>query len=147
MKNRLLEVIAGAVILALAVGYGAYMWLRVSPPSTQSGYTLNAEFLDVGGLARGADVVLNGIKVGSVSFVGLDEATYNAKVAVTVSAIKLPTDTTIAIVGDGLSGEKHVRLTVGRAKEFLGDGDSFTKVVDYESIEDKVSKIIFSTDG
>lgn len=147
MTQRFLEVASGAIILLLAVGYAVFMWMRVDPPRDNDSYNLNAEFFNVGGLQKGADVMVNGIKVGKVSLVELDETTFTAKVAISLKQqVKLPSDTTIAIVGDGLSGEKHIRLEVGTAKQMLEPGGSFLKVADYESIEDKVSKIIFNTD-
>jgi len=147
MTQRFLEIASGAIILLLAVGYAVFMWMRVDPPTDSGSYNLNAEFFNVGGLQKGADVMVNGIKVGKVASVELDENSFTAKVGVTLQQrIKLPTDTIIAIVGDGLSGEKHIRLEVGTAKQTLEANGSFGKVADYESIEDKVSKIIFNTE-
>ena len=59
------------------------------------------------------------------------------------SDIKLPTDSEVAIVGDGLMGNKFIKIEPGKAKTFLNNGDKFENTKDFKSLEDMVGEIIF----
>lgn len=144
MKHGILETLTGAVILAVAIGYFLFMWLQVDPPQTDGSYGLQARFLNVGGLQNGADVRIRGIKIGTVTGVGLDTETFEATVTMRLDGkIKLPEDTLAAIGSNGLTGDKYLRLKPGKVKKVLVGGDTFGKVEDYKSLEDQVSRIIF----
>ncbi len=144
MKHGILETLTGALILALAGGYFLFMWLWVDPPRTAGAYTLQAKFLDAGGLEKGADVRIRGIKVGKVRKVTLDKDTFEAVVTLTMrEEVELPADTVAAISGEGLSGDKYLHLKPGKEDEKLKNHDDFKKVEDYQSIEDQISRIIF----
>ena len=55
----------------------------------------------------------------------------------------LPKDSTVAIVGDGLMGDKFVKIEPGKSKEYLKDGDKFQHTKDFKTLEDMVGEIIF----
>ena len=65
MKKRPVETIMGIVVLLVAAFFLFFAY-RVSDLQVVRGYELNARFLKVGGLTTGADVMINGIKVGTV---------------------------------------------------------------------------------
>ena len=144
MKHGALEIITGAVILAVAIGYFLFMWLRVDPPQVEDSYELQARFIDIGGLRKGADVRIRGVRVGTVKAVKLDGETFEALVIADVERrIRLPTDTIASVGSNGLTGDKYLRLKPGKRRQTLGDGGSFERIEDYQSIEDQVSRIIF----
>ena len=57
--------------------------------------------------------------------------------------IKLPLDTKVKVSSEGMLGNKYLSLVPGKKDQVLSDGGELKNVVDYESIEDQVSKIIF----
>ena len=117
---------------------------RVSDLQVVKGYTLNAEFMKVGGLSIGSDVRINGIKVGTVTAQKLNNEDYMADVTFSISSdIKLPKDSTVSIVSDGLVGDKFVKIEPGKSGEYLKAGDSFANTKDFKTIEDMVGEIIF----
>ena len=59
------------------------------------------------------------------------------------SNIKLPIDSEAAIVGDGLIGDKFIKIIPGHSKEFLKDGDTMQNTKDFKTLEDMVGEIIF----
>ena len=148
MFKKPVETIMGLVVLTIAILFLAFAY-NVSDLQVVKGYTLSAEFMKVGGLSTGSDVRINGIKVGTVTGQSLNNEDYTVKVTFSISSdVKLPKDSTVAIVSDGLMGNKFVKIEPGNSKEFLNDGDSFAKTKDYKTLEDMVGEIIFMvTDG
>lgn len=148
MLKKPVETIMGLVVLIIAIVFLVFAY-NVSDLQVVRGYTLNAEFMKVGGLSIGSDVRINGIKVGTVTAQNLNNDDYTVKVVFSISSdVKLPKDSTVAIVSDGLMGDKFVKIEPGKSKEFLQAGDSFAKTKDYKTLEDMVGEIIFMvTDG
>ena len=100
--------------------------------------------MKVGGLNVGSDVRINGIKVGTVIAQKLDTQNYDAEVVMSIAPdIKLPKDSTAVIVGDGLIGDKFIKIEPGTSKDLLANGDEIAKVKDFKTIEDMVGEIIF----
>ena len=143
MNKRPVETIMGIVVLAVAAFF-AYFAYNVSDLQVVKGYTVEAKFLKVGGLTVGSDVRLNGIKIGTVIGQSLDSNDYTANVKMSLASdIKLPVDSVVAIVGDGLVGDKFIKIEPGKAKTFLNNGDEFENTKDFKSLEDMVGEIIF----
>lgn len=143
MGKKPVETIMGLVVLVIAVLFLAFAY-RVSDLQVVKGYTLTADFLKVGGLSTGSDVRINGIKVGTVTDQKLNNEDYTVTVTFSISSdTKLPVDSTVAIVGDGLMGDKFVKIEPGKASEILQDGDKFKSTKDFKTLEDMVGEIIF----
>ena len=148
MHKKPIETIMGLVVLLVALLFLIFAY-RVSDLQVVKGYNLAATFMKVGGLTIGSDVRINGIKVGTVTAQNLNADDYTVKVDFSISSdVKLPKDSVVAIVSDGLMGDKFVKITPGKSTEFLKDGDIFTKTKDFKTLEDMVGEIIFMvTDG
>ncbi|MBR1600878.1 MAG: MCE family protein [Alphaproteobacteria bacterium] len=148
MLKKPVETIMGLVVLIIALLFLGFAY-SVSDLQVVKGYTLNAEFMKVGGLSTGSDVRINGIKVGTVTGQNLNNNDYTVNVTFSISSdVKLPKDSTVAIVSDGLMGNKFVKIEPGKSKEYLKDGETFTKTKDFKTLEDMVGEIIFMvTDG
>lgn len=148
MRKKPVETIMGLVVLTIALLFLGFAY-RVSDLQVVKGYTLTAEFMKVGGLSTGSDVRINGIKVGTVIDQNLKNEDYTVDVVLSIASdIKLPDDSTVAIVSDGLMGNKFVKIEPGKSKQYLQDGDSFRKTKDFKTLEDMVGEIIFMvTDG
>ncbi len=143
MNKRPVETIMGIVVLAVAMFF-AYFAYNVSDLQVVKGYTVTAKFLKVGGLTVGSDVRINGIKVGTVIAQSLDNADYNAEIKMSLTSdIKLPDDSEVAIVSDGLMGDKFIKITPGHSQTFLQDGDVIKNAKDFKTLEDMVGEIIF----
>ena len=65
-QNNIAETIIGALVVAVAIGFMAFTYMRTGSGSL-SGYEVNAHLAKVDGLGVGTDVRISGIKVGSVS--------------------------------------------------------------------------------
>lgn len=148
MRKKPVETIMGLVVLAIAFLFLIFAY-NVSDLQVVKGYNLSAEFLKVGGLSVGSDVRINGIKIGTVTSQHLNADDYTVVVNFSIASdVKLPKDSVVSIVSDGLMGDKFVKIEPGMAKEFLSEGDYFNKTKDFKTLEDMVGEIIFMvTDG
>ncbi len=143
MNKKPVETIMGLVVLVVAVFFLLFAY-RVSDLQVVKGYELNAKFLKVGGLNVGSDVRINGIKVGTVVNQKLDNDDYMVDVVLSISPdIKLPRDSVASIVGDGLVGDKFIKIEPGKSREYLTPGETFANTKDFKSLEDMVGEIIF----
>ena len=143
-QRNLTELLAGAVVLVVAVGFLGYAVANTGR-SSGSGITLNARFDRIDGLAIGSDVRLAGVKVGSVRTATIDPKTYQAVVSFTVqSSLKLPKDSSAEIASDSLLGGKILALVPGGDDTNLADGSTVTITQSSVSFEQILGKFIFS---
>ena len=137
------ELIAGAVVLVIALGFLGYAVAHTGRGSV-SGYRLSAKFDKIDGLAAGADVRLAGVKVGSITHTYVDPKTYRAVVDMMVAPdVKLPKDSSAQISTDGLLGGKVIALVPGGDDKMLADGGEITITQSAASLEDLLGKFIF----
>lgn len=147
MGRNAIETVMGAVVVMVA-GMFVFFAYETAQVKVVKGYELCASFLKIGGLDKGSDVRVNGIKVGTVTSLKLDIQTYEAVTCMNIQQdIKLPVDSEAAIGSDGVLGGKYVRLTPGVKKTFIASGASITKTTDFRSLEDQVGEIIFLATG
>ena len=113
MSNNFAETLLGAAVVAVAVGFLAFTYLRTGSGSL-SGYEVLARLPKVDGLGIGTDVRVSGIKVGSVSDLVLDPNNYLVTVHMNVRQdLKLPTDSSMMITSSGILGSSYLSITPG----------------------------------
>jgi phospholipid/cholesterol/gamma-HCH transport system substrate-binding protein len=123
MRGNLVETLIGAVVLVVAVVFLAFAYTRADV-GTVRGYELTARFDRVDGVKVGSDVLVSGIKVGTVVAITLDRETYLAEMRFSIDeAIEMPEDSSAEVGSEGLLGDKFVALVPGGADEMLGAGD------------------------
>lgn len=143
MNKKPVETIMGVVVLAVATLFMMFAY-RVSDLQAVKGYELNARFMKVGGLNTGADVRINGIKVGSVVSQKINPLDYMVDVKLSLMPnISLPIDSTITIAGDGLMGDKFIKIEPGQSSQKMEPEGIFQNTHDAKSLEDMVGEIIF----
>ena len=147
MKKRPVETIMGLVVLLIA-GLFLYFAYSVSDLQVVKGYEVTAKFLKVGGLNVGADVIINGIKIGTVIGQKLDNENYDAEIKLSIASdIKLPKDSTAMISSNGLMGNKFIKIEPGKSKDMLQNGDEISNTKDFKTLEDMVGEVIFMVTG
>ena len=147
MKKRQVETIMGLVVLLIA-GLFLYFADSVSDLQVVKGYEVTAKFLKVGGLNVGADVMINGIKIGTVIGQKLDNENYDAEIKLSIASdIKLPKDSTAMISSNGLMGNKFIKIEPGKSKDMLQNGDEISNTKDFKTLEDMVGEVIFMVTG
>ena len=147
MKKRPVETIMGLVVLLIA-GLFLYFAYSVSDLQVVKGYEVTAKFLKVGGLNVGADVMINGIKIGTVIGQKLDNENYDAEIKLSIASdIKLPKESTAMISSNGLMGNKFIKIEPGKSEDMLQNGDEISNTKDFKTLEDMVGEVIFMVTG
>jgi phospholipid/cholesterol/gamma-HCH transport system substrate-binding protein len=143
MGRNLIETIMGGIVLVVA-GYFLVFAYSQADLNEIDGYEVTAEFTSIGSIGTGADVRINGIKVGSVLRQSLDPKSFNAVLTLGIaSEIRLPENTSAAIASSGLIGDAYVRLQPGDSKGAIPQGGKIARTVSYKSIEETVGELIF----
>ena len=143
MKN-LVETFIGAVVLVIAFSFVlfAYKTANLKP---NKGYHLIAKFDKADGIVVGSEVKIGGIKIGSVSKEFLDDKTYQAIIELTLDKnIKIPKDSSIQIVSDGLLGGKYMSISPGADSEILADAGQINYTQSSVNLESLIGKMIFN---
>ena len=124
MAENRAEVLAGAAVVAAAVGFLFYATGGAGIGAAAGSYPLTASFRSVEGISSGTDVRLAGVKVGTITSLKLNPTTFFADATISVeNGILLPDDTAILISSEGLLGGNFIELVPGGSTENLGPGD------------------------
>ena len=144
-KNPL-ETIAGFAILFIAL-YFLIWGLLTAKTNNISGYNLFTNFASIGGLTRGSDVSVNGVKVGSVIETNLNPNDFTVDVMMSIdSNYKFPEDTIAKISTYGIIGNKYIKLEVGSSTKLLKPNEKL-KSVPFKPIEEIIGDLIFKENG
>ncbi len=142
MHRNAIETLIGAVVIIIAAWFVIFAW-RSASVDEKEGYTLYARFDRADGVNVGSDVKMSGIKVGTVTNQTIDPETYLAKVTFTVeNELKLPTDSSVEIIGDGLLGSKYLAIVPGADTDFLTEGDEVKYTQSSVSLEALIGKFV-----
>ena len=148
MAGSVAETLIGAVVLVAAGGFMAYTAQTTDIGVGAGNYQITAQFRQVNGLNIGGDVRISGVKVGAVSELSLDPATYYANVTLSIrSGVEIPTDSSAKISTDGLLGGAYVAIEPGGAEEMLAAGAEVEFTQGSVNILDLVSKAIAGVGG
>lgn len=123
-RHNLVETLLGFGVLIVAGFFLVYLQNRTHGGLDGAGYSLNARFERVDGLSVGSDVQLAGIKVGTISSLKLDPATFFAQAVIHIAnpAIQLPKDSVAQISSEGLLGGRYVSIVPGGSDEMIAPG-------------------------
>jgi phospholipid/cholesterol/gamma-HCH transport system substrate-binding protein len=147
MQKNLLETLMGAVVLVVAGVFLSFAY-KASEMQVENGYTVSSKFGNASGISLGSDVRIGGIKIGVVSGLGLDPNTYEAVVSMQIGgSTKIPADSSAAIVGNGLLGEKYIQLTPGSDDKMLAEGGKVAFTQSAVNLEELIGKFMFSGGG
>jgi phospholipid/cholesterol/gamma-HCH transport system substrate-binding protein len=143
MASHATETLIGAIVLAAAGGFIVYAANTADVSLGGGGYPLQAQFRQADGLAIGSDVRLSGIKIGSITALGLDPDNYFATVTMAINdGIKLPEDSIAKIASEGLLGGGFVAVDPGASDFMLEPGAAFEHTQGSVNLIDLVSKAI-----
>jgi phospholipid/cholesterol/gamma-HCH transport system substrate-binding protein len=124
MAGTRAEIATGAAVLVVAAAFAVYAARGAGLMAVRTdSYPLTASFRAVDGISAGSDVRLAGLKVGTITSLTLNPATFMADAVIDLrSDILLPTDSAILISSEGLLGGNFVEIVPGGALENLEPG-------------------------
>ena len=148
MKKMNVNFIVGLFILFGMISM-AYLSVTIAGVSgySEDSYQLVARFDSSSGLKEGAFIEIAGVKVGKVTNIELDKESFES-VALFVfdNDVILAEDTIASIRTAGIIGDKFVKVSPGASDELLKSGDEIIETEPSISIEELISKYIFSSD-
>jgi phospholipid/cholesterol/gamma-HCH transport system substrate-binding protein len=144
MRRNALETAIGALVIAAAVGFLAFSYMAADIGNV-AGYKILARFDRIDGLKEGSEVRMSGIRIGQIKSLSLEQETYFALVEMEIDdAVKLPEDSSAAIISESLLGGRFMALTPGGASKYLSEGDEIRFTQSPVSLEQLIGKFIFA---
>lgn len=144
MHRNVIETVMGGVVLIVAAVFLVFVYSS-SNIRTSSGYEVTARFNRVDGVSPGTDVLLGGIKIGTVTDIALDKQSYLAVMRMAIDDdVALPTDSTAKVQNDGLLGGAILAIEPGADEEMLQAGGEIRYTQDPVNIADLIGRFIFS---
>ncbi len=133
----------------------AVMVMKVSGITSFSGnegYTVSADFADIGGLKVRAPVTVAGVKVGEVTRIDLQPGQLNARVTMMLRPDKnIPYDDVSArILTQGLLGSNYISIVPGfddednKTHPYLRSGDVIAKTQEAIILENLIGQLLFN---
>lgn len=152
-KQRYLDISVGIFML---LGFLALLILVMKVSGITSfispkGYSVTAEFTDIGGLKPRAPVTIAGVKIGEVTKIELKQGELNARVTMLLRNDKsIPfEDTSARILTEGLIGSNYVSIVPGfedgeKNHPFLREGDTIMKTQEAVILENLIGQLLFN---
>jgi phospholipid/cholesterol/gamma-HCH transport system substrate-binding protein len=145
VKN-IVEALAGMFVLLVAAGFLWFAYDGANMKNLENNYVLLAKFSQADGIAVGSDVRISGVKIGYVSKEYLDVSSFKAVIECSINQnIKLPVDSSAAIVSDGLLGGKYVSLGIGADEKILANMEEIKYTQSSVNLETLIGKMIFNS--
>jgi len=145
MKKYSMESVVGifVVIGLLCVGYMTVKLGKVSLFGDEN-YTLYAGFGSVSGLRVDSPVEINGIEVGKVNRLIMDQEKQAALVELRIrKGIKVYDDAIASVKTSGLIGDRFVKIDPGGSGEILKPGGRIIDTTSPIDLEELIGKYIF----
>ena len=145
MNNKInLEYVLGLLILIISIISIFYYSSKLNLFNKVDTLQINSSFFDIGNINVGNDVKINGVKVGEITSIFLDQENYMAIIASSIEeSIKIPNDSIFKISNNGFIGSPYLEIELGISEESLKNNDYTTNNVDAISLEEIINNFIF----
>ena len=143
-KKINLEYVLGLLILIISIISIFYYSSKLNLFKKMDTLQINSSFFDIGNINLGNDVKINGVKVGEITGISLDQESYMAIITSTVDqSIKIPNDSTFKISNNGFLGSPYIEIELGNSKISFNNNDYTINNVDAVSFEEIINNFIF----
>ena len=142
------------LFMLLGVAALAVMVMKVSGISnfaSKSGYSVSADFTDIGGLKVRAPVTVAGVRIGEVTRIELQPGQLNARVTMMLHHDKpIPyEDVSARILTQGLLGSNYISIVPGfddenKTHPYLRAGGIIAKTQEAISLENLIGQLLFN---
>lgn len=143
-KKINLEFSLGLLILIISIICFFYYSSKLSIFNKIETLQINSSFFDIGNTSIGNDVKINGVKVGEVSNIELDQENYMAIITSSIEkSFKIPDDSIFKISNNGFVGPSYIEIQLGNSEEILKNNDYSINNIDALSLEEVINNFIF----
>jgi len=143
MRKLDLELSVGLFILAgiLCLAYLSIKLARMEVLGDKQ-YRIYAIFSDIGGLKKGASVMIAGVVVGRVESISMEH--YEAHVVLSLPEdLKIQEDAIASVKTRGMIGEKFVQISPGGSEDIIKPGGRIRETEPAIDVEELISKFVF----
>jgi phospholipid/cholesterol/gamma-HCH transport system substrate-binding protein len=150
--SRTSEIVTGTFVL---FGFVALFFMVTQitnkdfTSSDDDGYSLIANFENIGSLKSGAPVSMSGVTVGRVESISYDQQLYKAVVRLHINAEfdRIPDDSDASIMTAGLLGGQYIGISAGGSDQYFKEGGKFVIVQDALVLENLINQLVASFAG
>ena len=143
-KKINLEFALGSLILIISLICIFYYSSKINLFNNVETLQINSSFFDIGNTSIGNDLKINGVKVGEVSKIKLDQDSYMAIITSSIEkSIKIPNDSVFKISNNGFIGTSYIEIKLGNSNEILNNNDYSVNNIDAVSLEEIINNFIF----
>ncbi|MBV9697790.1 MAG: outer membrane lipid asymmetry maintenance protein MlaD [Gammaproteobacteria bacterium] len=145
--NLTLEIGTGLFVL---LGFAALLFLTTQLPASgmkfgagaKGGYTVSAEFDNIGDLKVGSPVSMSGVRVGEVRTIAYNSKDYKAQVQLHIADgyRQIPDDSYASIQTQGLLGGKYIGISPGGSDTYLKEGSVIEQTQSAIVLESLINK-------
>ena len=138
------EFVLGLLILIISIISIFYYSSKINLFNNIETFQINSSFFDIGNTNIGNDVKINGVKVGEVLNIKLDQENYMAIITSSIDkSIKIPDDSVFKISNNGFIGSSYIEIQLGNSEEILKNNDYSINNIDAVSLEEIINNFIF----
>ncbi len=143
-KKINLEFALGLLILIISLISIFYYSSKINLFNNVETLQINSSFFEIGNTSIGNDVKINGVKVGEVSKIKLDQESYMAIITSSIEkSFKIPDDSVFKISNNGFIGSSYIEIQLGNSVELLKNNDYSINNIDAVSLEEIINNFIF----
>ena len=143
-KKINIEFVLGFIILILSIISIFYYSSKINFLNKNETFQINSSYFDVGNMTIGNDVKINGVKVGEVLNIKLDQVSYMAIITSSIDkSINIPDDSVFKISNNGFIGSSYIEIQLGNSEEILKNNDYSVNNIDAVSLEEIINNFIF----
>jgi phospholipid/cholesterol/gamma-HCH transport system substrate-binding protein len=147
-QTRTIEISTGLFII---LGFASLLFLATQTTNIRAygntgGYTVTANFTNVGGLKVRAPVTMAGVAVGRVTNISLNPQTFNAIVSMRIDSSyrQIPDDSSASILTSGLLGEQYIGISPGGSETFLKNDSKIQFTQSAIILENLIGQFLFN---
>ncbi len=146
MQRNHVETLIGAIVLAVAASFITIVYQSGNVGTPSNAYHVQAHFDKADGLSVGSDVRISGLKVGTVTDLAIDPATYLAVATLALNkSLQIPKDSSAQITSEGLLGGRYLSLVPGAEERSLAEGDRIIHTQGAVNLEELIGKFAFGS--
>ncbi len=143
-KKINIEFVLGLIILILSIISIFYYSSKINLLNKNETFKINSSYFDVGNMTIGNDVKINGVKVGEVLNIKLDQVSYMAIITSSIDkSINIPDDSVFKISNNGFIGSSYIEIQLGNSEKLLENNDYSANNIDAVSLEEIINNFIF----
>jgi phospholipid/cholesterol/gamma-HCH transport system substrate-binding protein len=146
MKKGILETIVGFAVILISFIFLFYVYFINHNQKSDNGYLIKAKFQNIEGIIKGSNIMIAGIKVGTVESVNLNKDDFSVDSVLKISkGVNIPNDSNASIISSGFLGNKYISIIPGISLENLKENEAIERTQSSINIESLIGKFMYST--